>query len=65
MTEPSSAEAEIEDFGDSVPPEKNTDAPEETVDENDKLEHFDPSTGWPEPGFQPPGSGLQLDGGVS
>ena len=46
--------AEIEDFGDLVPPEKNTDAPEETVDENDKLEVFQASTGWPDHGFPPP-----------
>lgn len=62
MTEPSSAEAEapIEDGNSLI--EQNTDAPEETVDENDKLEDFQPSTGWPDAGFQPPGSGLQLGG---
>ena len=51
MTEPSSAEAEapIED-GDSLPPEENTDTSEETVDENDKLDDFNPHDGeaWPD-----------------
>lgn len=62
MTEPSSAAAEalaeapIED-GDLLDPEdpeeKNTDAQEgavEAVDENDRLEDFDPKAGeWPDP----------------
>jgi hypothetical protein len=52
MTEPSSADAEapIEDFGDSPPPDENTDTSEETVDENDKLVDFNPrdGEGWPD-----------------
>jgi hypothetical protein len=67
MTELGSAEAEapIQD-GDSLPPEENTDAPEAPVDEYDKLEDFDPSTGWPDPGFEDvafPESEPQLDEG--
>ena len=63
MTEPSSPEAEvpIDHFGDKPSPDENTDAPKETVDENDKLEDFQASTGWPDPGFDPP----QPDEGVS
>lgn len=55
MTETTSAEAEapIEDIGDSLPPEKNTDTAEETEDENDKLEDFPAEVaGWPDPGFE-------------
>jgi hypothetical protein len=52
MTEPSSAEVEapIEDFGDSPPPDENTDTSEETVDENDMLYDFNPhdGEGWPD-----------------
>ncbi len=53
MTEPgdAGAEAPIED-GNSLPPEENTDDPEAPVDDDDKLEDFDPSTGWPDPGFE-------------
>jgi hypothetical protein len=51
MTESSSAEAEapIED-GDSLPPEENTDTSEETLDEYDKLDDFNPhdGEGWPD-----------------
>jgi hypothetical protein len=70
MTEPSSAEAdtEIEHIGDSPVPDADTDFSEAPVFEPDKLEAFDPSTGWPEPGFELvafPGSGPQLDEGVS
>jgi hypothetical protein len=56
MTEPSSAEAEvpIEDVGEG-PSEQDSDNPKAVVDENDRLEDFDPSTGWPDPGFPPPG----------
>ena len=63
MTEPISAEEVPIEDGDSSE-EHNTDAAEETEDENDKLEDFRPSTGWPDPGFPPPGPGLQLDEGV-
>jgi hypothetical protein len=55
MGELNFGEAEIEDFGDSVS-DKNTDASEETVDENDKLEDFPAEVaGWPDPDFPPPG----------
>ena len=51
MTEPSSAEAEIDHIDDSFPPpDENTDTSEETVDENDKQEDFNPrdNEGWPD-----------------
>ena len=67
MTEPSSAEVEAQIEDGSLLEEQNTDAPEETVDENDKLEHFQQSTGWPNPGHEEeafPGSTPQLDEGV-
>jgi hypothetical protein len=52
MTEASSAEAEapIHPIGDESPTDENTDAPEETLDENDKLEDFNPheNEGWPD-----------------
>ncbi len=49
MTEPSSAEETPIQDGDSLE-EQNTDAPEETVDENDKLDDFNPrdNEGWPD-----------------
>jgi hypothetical protein len=69
MTEPgdAGAEAPIED-GDSLPPEAYTDDPEAPVDEYDKLEDFDPSTGWPDLGFEDaafPGSAPRLDEGAN
>jgi hypothetical protein len=54
------AEAPIEN-GDLLPPEMNTDDPEAPVDEYDKLEDFDPATGWPDPGFPPPGPAPRLE----
>ena len=50
MTEPSSAEAEIKDFGDSPPPDENTDNSEAPVFEHDKLEDFNSrdNEGWPD-----------------
>lgn len=49
MTEPSSAEAEIEDIGDSVSDE-NTDTSDAPVFEDDKLDDFNPhdGEGWPD-----------------
>ena len=66
MTEPSSAEAEapIEDIGDSSPPDENTDAPEVAVDEHESPGDL-LAAGWPDAGFQPPGSGPQLDEGTT
>ena len=67
MTEPSSAEAEvqIEPFGDSVPSEKNTDAaPEVVFSEQERPEDLLVG-GWPEAHSQPPGSGPQLDEGTT
>jgi|RhiMetdeSRZDD1v2_1073273.scaffolds.fasta_scaffold608754_3 hypothetical protein len=46
-------EAPIEDIGEG-PPEQDSDNPKAVVDENDKLEDFHPSTGWPDPPFPPP-----------
>ena len=68
MTEPSftGAEAPIED-GDSLSEEEPTDVLEAPVFEPDMLQDFDPSTGWPDPGFEGvafPGSGPQLDEGT-
>ncbi len=68
MTDTSSAEAEapIED-GDSLPPEENTDTSEAPAFEDDKLEDFQPSTGWPDPGFEDvafPASAPQPDEGA-
>jgi hypothetical protein len=52
MTEPSSADAEapIDDIGDELPTDENTDNSEAPVFEDDKLEDFNPhdNEGWPD-----------------
>jgi hypothetical protein len=62
MTEPGSAQ--IEHIGEGRQPDENTDAPGVAVDERERAADLD-ATGWPEPNFQPPGSGPQLDEGTT
>ena len=63
MTESSSAEVEvpIEDFGDSPPPDENTDTSQEFLDENDKLEEFNAreNEGWPDLRLGPEGGDFE------
>jgi hypothetical protein len=69
MTEPTSAEAEAP-IEEGLQEERPTDRSDLPVFEPDMLQDFHESTGWPENGnehvaFPVPGSGPQLDEGVS